>query len=108
MAKHRDTPLSVTPNPGNMQAYGKYEGAKMKATKVAPLDSKPVNKYKLAENINSGEKRRAAQSNVMEAKKKKQNKIIMGASAVGMGIMGAIENEIQKRAIDKRNADISK
>jgi hypothetical protein len=108
MAIKRDTPLSTTPDPGNMQAYGKYQGAKMKATKVVPLDSKPVNKYKLAENINQGEKRRSAQSDAMEAKKSKTNKIIMGASAIGMGILGAVENQIQKRAIDKRNADISK
>jgi ribosomal protein L15 len=84
MAIKRDTPLSTSPDPGNMQDYGKYQGAKMKTSKIASLDSKPVNVKKLSENINSGEQRRAAQyaqDKAIEKKKSRTNKLLMGAAA---------------------------
>jgi hypothetical protein len=96
MAIKRDTPLSATPDPGNMQSYGKYEGPKMKASKVAPLNASPVDKQKLANNINSGEQRRASQADAMQAAKTKENKKYMKIAAAGIGVLGAA-SEIYER-----------
>tara|TARA_R110000868_G_scaffold338779_1_gene599532 strand:- start:1509 stop:1823 length:315 start_codon:yes stop_codon:yes gene_type:complete len=88
MAKHRDTPLSMTPDTGNMQSYGKYEGPSMKASKVVKLDSRPVNnsnmskmKSKLKSEYDNNEDTKA---NIQSTKK------FMKMNAIGGGIIGGI------------------
>ena len=105
MAIKRDTPLSTSPDPGNMQAYGKYQGAKMKANKVAPLDSRPVNIKNLAENINSGEQRRASQSDLKQAQKTKENKKYMKIGSAAIGVLGAANEVYERMKLNKRQKE---
>ena len=71
--------------------------AKLKATKVEPLKETPVNKYKLAENINAGEQRRLAQSDAMEKKKRRKERILIGSAAGLMGLYEAVVAPIYKK-----------
>jgi hypothetical protein len=84
MAIKRDTPLSATPDPGSMQSYGKYEGPKMKTSKSAPLDSKPVN----MKNMESKLKKEYDQNEDSKANNKSTKKF-MKANAIGAGVLGA-------------------
>lgn len=101
MAIKRDTPLSISPDPGNRQSYGKYEGPSMKASKVAPLDSKPVNIKKLSENVNAGEQRRTAQADIKQAQKTKENKKYMKIAAAGIGVLGAASEVYERIRLSK-------